>query len=192
MALVKSAMLVDGENLLFRYQAMLSDGYTPKECVIHESDKYVWSSEIDNIWRTDFYRVTYYTSSVGDDDTLCELRKKIANIDFELSGGHYSYYGKVELTPQVFKKIKASTKSRLVDINICVDAMRYACTTGTEVIAILSGDGDFSELVRELQRQGRKVCVAAFSSGLADELTYLPDNFVCLDQYFFKVQEENE
>ncbi len=179
-------MLVDGENLVFRYQAMVSEGKVPKKSVIHQKDVLVWDRQIQNLWNTDFYRVSYYTSCVGDTDALETLRKKISDINFNVGNGHRSYYGKIDLTPHVYKKAKASTKSRLVDINICIDAMRYACSTGTEVVTILSGDGDFGELVRELQRQGRKVCVGAFSSGLAQELIYLPDSFVSLDELFFE------
>ncbi len=190
MALVKSAMLVDGENLVFRYQSMIQQGYRSRESVIHTLDKLVWVKSIENLWDTDFYRVSYYTSCVGDADAVNNLKKEISNIGFELSGGHLSYYGKIDLTPHVYKKPKSSTKSRLVDINICIDAMRYACSTGTEVVAILSGDGDFCELVKELQRQGRKVCVGAFTSGLAEELTYLPDSFISLDNIFFDIPKE--
>ena|SRR3990167_153455 len=185
MALVKSAMLVDGENLVFRYQSMVKDGFKPRESVEHICDKLVWADGIERLWTTDFYRVSYYTSCVGDSLAIDGLKKRISNIGFELSGSQQSYFGKINLSPHVYKKEKSSNKTRLVDINICIDAMRYACSTNTDVIAILSGDGDFAELVKELQRHGKKVCIGAFSSGLAEELTYLPDSFISLDKTFF-------
>ena len=190
MALVKSAMLIDGENLVFRYQAMIENGFKARKCVSHIKDKFVWATEIEKLWTSDFYRVSYYTSCAGDEIAVDDLKRQISSISYEMKGLHESYFGRIKITPHVYKKRKSSTKSRLVDINICIDAMRYACATSTEVITILSGDGDFCELVRELQRQGKKVCVGAFSSGLEKELTYIPDSFISLDDLFFEDSQQ--
>ncbi len=185
MALVRSVMLADGENLVLRYQELLKTR-EPKADVTHIPDKLVWSKAINNLWNTDFYRVSYYTSCVGDEKMLKELCANISAIEFELTGKAQSYYGKIELSPHVYKKRAKSHKSRLVDINICIDAMRYAYTNSAEVICVLSGDGDFINLIKDIKNSGKKVCVGAFSSGLSDELKYISDHFISLDDVFFK------
>ena len=54
--------------------------------------------------------------------------------------------------PVVFKKPKQSQKTRNVDIQIVIDVMRCAHSDQFEQIYILSGDGDYLPLVRELGR----------------------------------------
>ena len=76
----KRAIFVDGENLVFRYQEMCTAGRTPKAGIIHIPDVFVWHSGITQSGDIDLLRVGYYTSAVGDDAKLDELRLKIARI----------------------------------------------------------------------------------------------------------------
>ena len=66
----KTIILVDGENLVMRYQRMLSDGNKPLKGVLHESDCFVWHPRIFKDYKVDIVRVGYYTTVVGDDAKL--------------------------------------------------------------------------------------------------------------------------
>lgn len=64
MALVRSMILVDGENLALRFQAMVDAGWAQKPEVAHEPDVFVWNTEfgitgIPGVG-TDVIRVAYY------------------------------------------------------------------------------------------------------------------------------------
>jgi uncharacterized LabA/DUF88 family protein len=185
MALVRSIVLVDGENLTMRYQALLSAGRKPKERVAHKQDVYVWNTDLHEraIIDTDVLRINYYTSMVGDDDLIKETESEIARLKYYCSGDLYGY---CQLLPRIYKKQKKSTKSRLVDINIVIDAMRHAYSDAVEVVYLFSGDGDFAHLVEEIARSGKKVCLAAFSSGLEPKLAYKVDRFILLDDFYFE------
>lgn len=185
MALVRSILLVDGENLTMRYQAMLAEGRVPKAGVKHSRDVYVWQSSLGGtaIINTDLIRINYYTSVVADDDGVNRFRSEIGEFTYHVDG---DFYGICQLLPRVYKKPKKSTKSRLVDINITIDAMRHAYSNAVDVIYLFSGDGDFVHLVEEIARSGRKVCLAAFSSGLEPRLVSSVDRFTLLDDFYFE------
>lgn len=185
MALVRSILLVDGENLTMRYQAMLAAGRIPKVGVKHFSDVYVWPPSLGGtqIINTDLIRINYYTSVVADHDGVNKVKSDISALTYQGAG---DYYGICQLLPRIYKKSKKSTKSRLVDINITIDAMRHAYSNAVDVIYLFSGDGDFLHLVEEIARNGRKVCLAAFSSGLEPQLASSVDRFTLLDDFFFE------
>ena len=153
MALVKSIVFVDGENLVFRYQALLKEGRSPHPWVVHHQDIFVWQPDL---WRpvidTDVIRINYYSCMTGDDDSLTRVRQEIASIRYLPSG---DYYGPCELTPRLYKKDSQSRKSRLVDVNMTIDVMRHAYTDAVDVVYLLSGDGDFVELVGRVESEGR-------------------------------------
>lgn len=183
MALVKSIAFVDGENLTIRYQSLLKDGRKPRQDTVHIPDIFVWQPEIGRpIIDTDMIRINYYTSMVGDDDAIASTRETIAAQKYD---GQGDYYGYCQLYPRVYKKPRKSTKSRLVDINITIDVMRHANTDAVDVVYLFSGDGDFVELVEEVGRSGKKICVAAFSSGLDPRLRVVADRFILLDDLYF-------
>lgn len=77
-----------------------------------------------------------------------------------------------------------------LDINITIDVMRHAYTDAVDVVYLLSGDGDFVELVSEVARSGKKVCLGALSSGLEPRLRYAVDRFILLDDLFFHPVQE--
>jgi len=187
MALVKSIIFVDGENLTLRYQAMLASGRIALPTISHIPDVFVWSAAFANDpiqgINTDTLRINYYTSAVGDEDLIASVRSRIAAHTYSMSG---SYYGACQLLPHVFKKAVKSRKSRLVDINITIDMMRHAYTSAVDVVYLFSGDGDFLELVREIERSGKQVRLAAFSSGLEPVLRHSVDYFIPLDDLFFE------
>jgi uncharacterized LabA/DUF88 family protein len=146
---------------------------------------YVWTADIAHarFFRTDILRVNYYTSMVGADEKLAGVRDEISRLIFSLGAGHL--YGYCQLYPRVYKKLRASQKSRLVDINIVIDMMRHCYTDAVDVVYLLSGDGDFVHLVEEIARSGKQVCLGAFSSGLEPRLRSSVDQFYSLDDVFF-------
>ena len=186
MALVRSILLADGENLAIRYQALIASGRVPKATNVHIQDVFVWQPDPNSLGsfiRTDILRINYYSSVVGDDVRVEVVRDHISKVKYY---AHDDLYGGCQLHPHVFKKLKSSTKSRRVDINIAIDAMRHAYTDAVDVIYLMSGDGDFLHLVEEIARSGKKVCVAAFSSGLETRLRSSVDHFTLLDDIFFE------
>jgi uncharacterized LabA/DUF88 family protein len=191
MPLVKSVLFIDGENLTMRYQALLETGRLPHEEVIYIPDIFVWNrtfangSGIQGI-TTDLLRINYYTSVVGDDDKLNEIRQMIAK---ECYRHHGDVYGTCQLNPRVYKRERRGLKTRLVDINMVIDVMRSSYTADVDVVYLFSGDGDFLHLIEDVVRRGRKVCVGAFSSGLHPALAYTADRFINLDPLFFKPSE---
>jgi hypothetical protein len=187
---VKSIVFIDGENLTLRYQAMLAEGRQPHPDVVHEPDVFVWRSwfaeyGIPGI-NTDVLRIGYYTSVIGDDVRLLQVQEQMAICRYGVRGtGVQDFFGTCQVNPRIFKKPVRSNKSRLVDINITIDVMRHACGRDIDVIYLFSGDGDFLELVREASRNGQKVCVGAFSSGLERRMRSVGDSFIDLDEVFF-------
>ena len=187
MALVKSILLVDGENLVFRFQDMVQKGHKPKKDVVHIPDVFIWHPNLASRFNIDIFRVIYYTSTVGDDERIQSIRNQISKNIFDTGRrGMGNYFGHCQLVPNVFKKNKQSQKSRLVDIFIAVDAMKYASNPSIECLVFLSGDSDFIKLYNELMSFGKKVLVGSFSDGCASPLNHVVDDFFKLDSYFFE------
>ncbi len=170
-----------------RYQAMVAAGAKPKKNVIHIPDVFVWHQEITTWSCMDIGRVTYYTSTIGDQQRLFKLRSQIADTTF-----NYNYDpsddvqpGLAQLLPKIFHKSSKSQKTRNVDINIVIDVMRAAHLDSASLLYILSGDGDYLPLVEEVGRHGKEIWMSAFSSGLNEQLCSSVDLFQGLDDFFF-------
>ncbi|OPX22997.1 MAG: RtsE [Planctomycetales bacterium 4484_113] len=65
------------------------------------------------------------------------------------------------------------------DMGIAIDTINLA--SKVDVIALVSGDGDFTVLVQKLQALGVKVEVYAFPSSTAEELRKIADYYYPLD-----------
>jgi hypothetical protein len=184
----KTIVLVDGENLVFRYQAMLDEGYLPYNETIYTPNIFVWHPEVAEYFLKEVIRVWFYTSVTGDTPAIQEIKDTIARINFRYGGGEYT--GDGNLVPRVFKKAKQSHRSRLVDIHIVIDAMRFSFSKGVDQVLFLTGDGDFVSLFEEIMSRGKTVHVGAFSSGLDPRIPSLVDRFINLDQIFFNPQKK--
>lgn len=184
----KVIAFVDGENLVFAYQSMLKMGKAPKLGVIHEKDCFVWHDEMTLGKLMDLLRVNYYTSVVGDDVKVNEIATRISGTEFrcsEVSLRHIT--GRAKLIPRIHKKPSQSRKTKVVDVDITMDVMRAALTMPVDGIFLLSGDGDYLPLVREVARAtSKQVYVGAFSDGLADALKHCAEEFIDLDPFFFE------
>ena len=66
------------------------------------------------------------------------------------------------------------------DVGITVDAIRIA--NSVDVIVLVSGDGDFLQLVEYLQNQGKRVEVAAFGKSASSKLKEKADEFIDLGE----------
>ncbi len=177
--------LIDGENLTYRYQAMVKDGCLPCSDVIHERDTFVWSPNLSHVSAWQILRISYYTSIVGDDLRLQEISEKIANIKYN------NRYGFGFLNPHVFKKQNRSQKTKSVDINLVTDLLRHTYNKSIDEVFILSGDGDYIPTVQEVMRQGIRAAIGAFSSGVDPRLRIIADEFVDLDNLFFEKEEKS-
>ena len=188
-----SLIFVDGENLVLRYQEMVAAGRIPLPDTIHIKDCFVWNQRVlnDSIWN--LKRVSYYTSAIGDDQYVREVRSKISETTFKCNTGHVGSGAGVHLTtrtgqivPFVRKKSARSRKESICDIAIAVDVMRTCYRDHVTTIWLFSGDGDFSLLLSEVIHSGKSVYVSAFSSGLSDEIPFSVDEFILLDKFFFE------
>ena len=182
----KVIAFADGENLVFRYEAMVKSGREPNTAwVVHEPGVFVWSSRISLWTEMDLLRVTYYTSVVGSEERVLEVKRIISGTRFVCRAVGQS--GSAQVIPRVHKKLAASQKTKVVDVDITMDVMRAASDPSVDGILLLTGDGDYLPLLSEITRRtSKQVYLGAFSSGLAPELATRVDNFLDLDALFFK------
>jgi uncharacterized LabA/DUF88 family protein len=186
------AIFADGENLVFRFQEMLAAGRRALPEVVHSPDCYVWSPRI--VWDQHHpeyqlvSRIHYYTSVTGEDSRVAEVRDRLSEIEYTCfpDATNSSVMHRAQLVPVVFKKPSQSRKTRNVDIQIVIDVMRCAHSDQFEQIYILSGDGDYLPLVKEVAHLGKQVRLSAFSSGLYSELRSNVDRFTLLDSVYFE------
>ncbi len=179
----KFMVLADGENLVFRYQEMLGTRVAAQG-VIHTRDVFVWHSSAAQAASWSPIRVNYYTSLVGGDDRISAVEETISKLQI-------SRYREVhgQICPKVFKKPAQSRKTKLVDMSICIDALRHSFHRDVDAILLLSGDGDYLPLIREVMRNGTQVWLGAFSSGLSPKLRSAVDRFLDLDEVFFAKED---
>lgn len=175
----KFMVLADGENLVCRFQELAATR-NPLQDVIHIPGVFVWrpSLAITIAWSP--VRVNYYTSMVASDEKIAEIEGRISTT----SVARYRE-ASIQICPRIFKKESRSRKTKLVDMSICIDALRHSYHGHVEAILLLSGDGDYLPLIREVMRNGTEMWLGAFSSGLDPKLSTAVDRFIDLDQQFF-------
>ncbi|MCP4250099.1 MAG: NYN domain-containing protein [bacterium] len=173
-------VFVDGENLVFRYQDMLSQGYVPRDDLLfHEKDVAVWSPSFTLLAKHhEILRVTYYTYVVGDETHVTSVRQRLRELSFNK---HMASLLPNSVTPCVFKKDTKSRTGKGVDIKLCVDVLGHVYRGNTDAILLMSGDGDYEPLIEEVQRAGVQVFLSAFSSGLNSKLRQVVDSLYELD-----------
>jgi uncharacterized LabA/DUF88 family protein len=188
----EALIFVDGENLVLRYQEMLRAGRVPAPDNVHIQDTFIWNQRVldDHLWN--LKRVSYYTSAVGDDERIRQIREQIAGVKFRCRIGHVSgplttgYTTRDgQIVPFVRKKSVRSRKESICDIAITVDVMRACYRDHAKIIWLFSGDGDFLTLLSEVVHNGKAAYVSALSSGLSEDVRFTVDEFMLLDKYFF-------
>lgn len=181
----KVIAFVDGENLVFRYQDMLDRGRVPLSQVVHTRNAFVWSPQITDWTAMDLVRVSYYTSVVGTDQKVADLEDQISKTPFSCYS--QGLRGNARIIPRVHKKAANSRKTKVVDVDITMDVMRAAADPSIEAIYLLTGDGDYLPLVREITRRtSKQVFLGAFSLGLSPPLRSAVEQFIDLDPKFFQ------
>jgi len=188
----KIMIFIDGENIVMRYQDMIEKGHKQKPNTEYCKDIYVWNDNLIPRKEIDLRRVTYYTSAVGCDDHINQLREEIHNINYKFSGRAYTFHGATtypeewgSVVPKVFKKPSQGLKSRQVDINIAIDMLNHATPSQVDRMLLVSGDGDFIPLIQEVMRHGIQVHISALSDGLNPKLKVVADMFTLLDDSMF-------
>jgi uncharacterized LabA/DUF88 family protein len=178
-------VFIDGENLTLRFKEMLKGGSIANTEVIHKEDTYAWSEnsiQIEGLY--EIIRASYYTYTIGPQEAAISLTSnEIKNLKFNRHLGSQMHN---KLHPVVFWKSQSSRKGKGVDIQLTVDALIHAFENNFDIFYLVSGDGDFAPLVKEIIRKGKQVYVAALSSGLNENLKYTADVFVSLDSAYFQ------
>lgn len=195
-SLGRMMVFVDGENLVRRFEAMVSEGRELREDarISHEKEIYVWSPHLTvkpglNL----VVRANYYTYAFGDDQRIQQIKDELK----KLPSGQYSdpriqWVGGAPLNslyPVVFKKERRK-KAKGVDIQLTVDILSNVYKDNVDSIYLVSGDGDYKPVLEEAMRHGKHVYVAALSSGLNIELKNCADKFIDLDPYYFKPNKQ--
>lgn len=189
---------IDGENLTTRYEEMLKSRqprlsgageWQVREAVTHIPGKFAWSrhSIRDFAVGDNLSRAYYYTTFVGAHEELDAFSAQVgacaAEATVKISAGNLP---EVRLIPRVFKKTQKGTKTKSVDISLCVDVLELVKNNALDAVYLISGDVDYRPLIEAVMRAGKRVYVASLSSGRSDVLPNLPDVFVDLDRIYFK------
>jgi uncharacterized LabA/DUF88 family protein len=180
-------VFADGENMVFRYQDMLASGLESDERVKHKKDTFVWVPHCVHPGLNHVLRCTYYTYATGSEEQVRSTSQSIKDLEFR----QYSVPGQNSparllrnLHPRVFRKFKGK-KAKGVDIQLTVDILTNVYQDNLDTVYLISGDGDYRPVIEEAMRFGKQVIVAAFSSGLNEELKYIADKFINIDTTFF-------
>ena len=117
-------------------------------------------------------RAHYYTSAVGDENKLEELRQHLWEIGFH---------------GEVFKKEKQQQKSKGVDITLARDFLSNAYMNNYDAAVLIAGDADYLPIVNEVKRMGKLVYIIFFhgeGSGLSRKLHISSDQFFNISDSF--------
>jgi len=175
-------VFIDGENLVFRFQEMDKIN-TRLSGLFFEKDIFVWHpNTIKSTDQLEILRATYYTYAVGDDLRINELNTNIKELTFQKDGRSALPNF---LKPVVFKKNIKGIKNKGVDIKMAVDILSNVYNNNLDVVYLVSGDGDYLPVIKEILRHGKQVYLAAFSNGLNKKLLNYVDNYYCLDNVYF-------
>jgi uncharacterized LabA/DUF88 family protein len=177
--------LIDGENLVIRYQEMLASGRVPHEDNFHLPDVCVWNNRLLGLpIDYDVIRATYYSSVFGDAVRARDVRDEVQT-QMYACGDERTYVWQ-RLSGVVFAKSQRARKTKIVDMRVCIDALANTMNRNMEVLYLVAGDGDYVPLVEEIMRHGVRVCVFALSDGLAEQMRSVGDQFSLLDDKLFK------
>ena len=187
-SLPRSVILIDGENLVSRYEDMLSQGLIVKDKLTsglgYIRGVFIWHHYLIGMpVAASVIRCIYYTSAVGDDPRIREIDGSIRKSQYAF--GREGSYKWQSVVPRIFKKENGSRPSKRVDIQICIDALTCADQGGIDEVFLFTGDGDFLPLIHELMRRNIRVNLYAFSSGCSDSIKTAGDTFTSLDDRLF-------
>jgi len=177
---------IDGENVVARYQALLQSGYQPHPNIVHLPDEFAWSPHLVLPGLMEPIRAYYYTSAVGDDAHVARVEATIRAQVFCPNEEHSAI--KAYLYPRVYKKPKKSHKTTTIDVQLTVDALSHTFQNDLDAVLLVTGDGDYVSLARQIVARGKRLFVAAFSVGLSVALRSASDKLIDLDRAFLASQ----
>jgi hypothetical protein len=178
-------LFVDGENFTIRAQKLaqarqheLAGGLVGGK--YYRRDCFVWYPGWGAGGRLNYQsdlplddyaiRAYYYTSLVGDEQVIGDVRARLWDLGF---------------TPQVFKRGADQVKSKGVDIALCKDMLSHGFQNHYDAAVLIAGDGDYVPLVEEVKRQGKAVYLWFFEQeGLNPALRLAADRFYDLSKGF--------
>jgi NYN domain len=178
-------MFVDGENLTMRSREALpgdvltglDSGNYPNH---YHKDVFLWlpdtnnarSPHLNGVHATDAgspaIRSYFYTSSVGDDAKLNDIRMRLKVLQFE---------------PRVFKKSK-DRGSKGVDITLTKDMLSHCYHNHFDYAVLCTGDQDYVPLIDEVKRHGKRVILWFFENAVSIPLKLASDRFVDITAAF--------
>jgi uncharacterized protein (TIGR00288 family) len=193
-SLRRMMVFVDGENLVQRYQDMVSKGRKPRLHLPYLPDIYVWHPDTVEPGLHHVIRAIYYTYAFGSEDRITEIKEEIKKLFYtqfhDQNNQDVSNMLDSDIYPCVFRKYK-NKKAKGVDIQMTVDILTNVHMNNLDTVYLVSGDGDYKPVIQEAIRHGKNVYLAALSSGLNKELIYVVDKFIDLDKCYFE-REEND
>jgi len=86
----------------------------------------------------------------------------------------------IEIREKDLQEYSSGFKKGNWDVGITVDAIRIS--PSVDVIVLVSGDGDFFQLVEYLKNQGKRVEVMAFGNTTSTKLKEIADEFIDLEE----------
>lgn len=176
--------LIDGENIVCRYQAMLEAGAIPCFDTTHIRDVFVWNNRFfGQPIVGDVLRVVFYASVVGDDRRVREVREMIQKEMYSYGDARDSSWER--LNAVVVKKERNSRKTKTIDMRICIDALAHTMNQNMDILHLVTGDADYVPLIEEVMRHGIRVKVHALSDGCAASIRTAGDSFTLLDDVLF-------
>jgi uncharacterized LabA/DUF88 family protein len=132
-------------------------------------------------------RASYYTAMVSDEE-FTPLRPLVDWLD---------YNGWTMVTKPVHEFTDSQGRVRRkgnMDVELAVDVMEMA--EHVDHIVIFSGDGDFTRLVKAVQRRGKRVSVVSTIKTqppmCADELRRAADSFIELDVLKLQITKDRK
>lgn len=177
-------IFADGENLTFRYQAILAKGRKPRREVAHAPDTYVWSRAFIPRGELVALRAIYYASVVGDEAKLLSTANALREIRlFPDHAPHWAHEN--PLYPKVFRRQKGRDGAKGIDVQLSVDILSNVYQDNCDAVMLMAGDGDYAPVLEECIHRGKIAIVAAFSDGLSESLRQRADTFYLLDDYYF-------
>jgi hypothetical protein len=182
-------LFVDGENFTLRAQELAKkSGLQLRPCEYYSPDVFIWfpllfqgevlgyrgkGKKVTPYFQSPPLRSYYYTSVVGDDQKVLQVKQCLWDIGFH---------------PEVFKKPKRNYKTKGVDISLTKDVLSHAFHDNYDLVVILAGDGDYIPLINEVKHLGKLVYIAFFSvsNGLNPDLRLASDMFHDIEKDFLK------
>jgi uncharacterized protein (TIGR00288 family) len=148
------AVFIDTANLYHSAKNLYGARVNFKEVLKEAIDKRSFVRALAYVIRT----------KTGDEKSFVEALKKMG----------------IEIREKELQEYPGGFKKGDWDVGITVDAIRIA--PSVDVIVLVSGDGDFLQLVEYLKNQGKRVEVMAFGRTTSTKLKEIADEFRDLEE----------